>query len=109
KSQLQLPGLRDQIFAEAVVALLAHDVEARRLVQAPGRAQLALGPEGDLAVAGPAREPHAFVHQTRPEARPARLRLHQEQPQLGHCLRSLDEEQRAHWLATLLRDPAALA
>src|SRR2546425_5955265 len=43
-----------------------------------------------------------------PEARPTRLRLHQQQAQLGHGLRSFDEEHRAHHLAVLLRDPASL-
>src|SRR2546429_3272092 len=36
-SQLQLPGLGDEVLAEAVVLLLAHDAEARRLVQASSR------------------------------------------------------------------------
>src|SRR6267378_1857273 len=92
-----------------MVALPAHDAEARRLVQASGGAQLALGPERDLAVARLAREAHALAQQTGPEARPAGLRLHQQQAQLGHGPRSLDQEHRADHLAALLRDPAPLA
>src|SRR5207302_67863 len=66
-SQLQLPGLGDEVLAEAVVLLLAHDAEARRLVQASSRAQLALGPQHDLAVARRAREANALIHEAGPE------------------------------------------
>src|SRR3989441_11613394 len=90
-SQLQLPGLGDEVLAEAVVLLLAHDAEARRLVQASSRAQLALGPQHDLAVARRAREANALIHEAGPEARPTRLRLHQQQAQLGHGTRLVDE------------------
>src|SRR2546430_13572148 len=48
--------------AEAVVALLAHDAEPRCLVQASSRAQLALGPERELAVARLAREARSEEH-----------------------------------------------
>src|SRR2546426_10584511 len=109
RSQVQLPGLRDESLAEAVVALLAHDAEPRCLVQASSRAQLALGPERDLAVARLAREAHALAHEAGPEARTTRLRLHQQQAQLGHGLRARDEEHRAHQLAALLRHPAPLS
>src|SRR2546430_4143085 len=95
--------------AEAVVALLAPDAEPRCLVRVSGRAQLARGPERDLAVARLAREAHALAHEAGPEARATRLRLHQQQAQLGHGLRARDEEHRAHQLAALLRDPAPLA
>src|SRR5207253_11296253 len=102
-AQVPLPGLGDEVLAEAVVLLLAHDTEARRLVQASSRAQLALGPQHDLAVARRAREANALIHEAGPEARPTRLRLHQQQAQLGHGLRSFDEEHRAHHRAVLDR------
>src|SRR5207249_11929211 len=99
RSQVQLPRLGDQILPEAVVLLAVHDAEACRLVQSAGGDELALGPEHHLAVARLTGKPHALAHQAGTEARPTRLRLHQQQAQLGHGLRSFDEEPRAYHLA----------
>ena len=85
-------------------SILAHDAEPGCLVQASRSAKLALSPEHELAVARLSGEAHALAHQTRPEARPPRLRLYQQQAQLGHRLRPLDEEYRADRLAPLLKD-----
>src|SRR2546425_11864345 len=101
-SQLQLPCLRDQILPEAVVLLLAHDAEPGGLVQASRRAQLALGPEHELAVARLAREADALAHQAGPEARPPGLRLHQQQAELGPGLRSEEHTSELQSLAYLV-------
>src|SRR5260370_66996 len=98
----------DGVVAEAPVRLLVDQAEAGGLVDAPGGAQHAVGPQRELPVAGVPREAHALVHEARADAEPARLRLDQQQPQLGDGLRVLDEEHGADDLAVLLRDPAAL-
>jgi len=49
--EVQLPGLADEVFAEAVVAFLADEVEAGLFVDAAGGEQIALRPEGDAEVA----------------------------------------------------------
>jgi hypothetical protein len=83
--------------------------EAGLLIQAARRIQVALRPQRDLRVAGLPREPDAFVDEPSADAEPARLRLDQQQPQLGDVLRFLDEEDRADDGAVALGEPAMLA
>src|SRR5512142_786822 len=65
-SELQLPCLGHEVVArEAPVALLADELEARLLIDAPRGEQFALGPQRDLAIARSSREPDRVVHQPR--------------------------------------------
>ena len=69
-----------------------------------------LRPQPHAAVADLAREADALVDQPRADAEPARLRLDQQQPQLGDASSTaLDQEHAADVLAVALGDPAALA
>src|SRR5262245_2421880 len=89
--------------------LLVYETEAGLLVDVAGRAEDAVGPERDLPVAGLARKAQALFHEASAHAESACLRLDEQETQLGHRLRSLDEEDGPHDLAVLLGDPAALA
>jgi hypothetical protein len=73
-----------------------------------GGTQHVVGPERDPAIANLASEAHAFAHQARAEALPARLRLDEQHAQLGHRFGLSDEEHAANDLVVLLRQPTAL-
>ena len=63
--------------------LLAVDpTKSSGLIEMPGGAQHAVGPQGDLPVARLTGEANALGHQALTDAEPARLRLDQEQPEL---------------------------
>src|SRR6202795_2079200 len=108
-SELQFPGLPDQVVAEAVMGLVAHEAIARSLVDAPRGHENAIGPERDLPVARLAREALALGDEARADPEAARRRLDEQEPELGDRLRVRDEEDRADDLAVLLGHPAALA
>src|SRR5262249_28223104 len=108
-SELLLPRLTHQIVAEARVAFLVCAPIAGCLVDAPGREQHAVRPQGDHAVAGRAREPLALRDEPRADADATCGRLDEQQAQLGHGRAALDHEHAPDALAVLLRDPAALA
>src|SRR3546814_6493506 len=76
--EVQIPGLADQIVAEAVMALLVDQHEARLLVDAPRGVEHVVGPERDLPVAGAAREADALLDQPPADAEPARGRSSEE-------------------------------
>src|SRR5439155_5686553 len=103
------PRLSHEIVPEAAVTFLAHQVKPGLLVDVPGRVEHVVGPEHDLAIAYLPGEADAFADQARPDPETTRGRLDQEQAQLGHAARPLDEEDRADDFALALRDPAALA
>src|SRR5437660_682879 len=107
--QAELPGLRDQVVAEALVRLLLEQPKADAGVDVARRQQIALRPQPHLAVTGGTREADALVHQTAADAQPARLRLDQEQAQLADRLCRLDQKDASHTLAMALGDPAPLA
>src|ERR1700719_1132152 len=108
-SELQVPGLPDQVVAEAVMGLLVDEAIARSLVDAPRGHEDTIGPERDLPVARLAREALALGDGARADAEAARRRLDEQEPELGHGLRVGDEEDGADDLAVLLGHPAALA
>src|SRR4030095_9729437 len=83
-SELQVPGLPDQVVAEAVMALLVHEAIARALVDAPRGHEDAIGPERNLPVARLAREALALGDEARADAEAARWRLHEQEHRLGH-------------------------
>src|SRR5215471_10335871 len=105
-SKGELPRLLGQFPAEGVMPSAPDQPEARGLVDPPGRHQDALRPERDLAVADLACEAHALVDEPDADAEAARLRIDDEQPQLGHRARLPDQEHRAHHPTVLLGDPA---
>src|SRR5262245_24481657 len=107
-SQLQLPGLADQVVTEAMVALLVNQPEPRGLVDAPRRHEHAVGPERHLAVAHLPREAHALGAEARADTETARAGLDEQETQLAHGLGALHEEHRPDDLAVLLGDPAPL-
>src|SRR5229473_2962966 len=82
-------------------------LEPGALVDAARIDEHAARPQADLAVAGGARETDAFVDQPRPDAEPARLRVDEEQTQLGDLVRALLEEDTTDRLAVDVGDPAA--
>ena len=59
--EFQLPGLADQVFAEAMVALFVDEVEAGLLVDVACGVQIALRPQGNPGVADLLRERDALV------------------------------------------------
>src|ERR1700730_5087385 len=79
--QLELPGLADQIVAEAVMGIPRRSRESRLLVQMAGRRALLLRPRDDALIARRVREAYTLGHQrpTQPEA--ALLGPHQQQAQ----------------------------
>src|SRR5262249_24430929 len=68
----------------------------------------AVSPEHDLPVARLSGEALTVADQAFSDAKPARLRNDQQQPQLRHCLRLFDEEDAADVLAIHLGNPASL-
>src|SRR5215212_11196728 len=87
--------------------LLAHQAVSGALVDPPRAVQVALRPQGDLAVARLPREALAFGDQ-HVDTEPARLRLDQEEAELGHRHRLLHQEDAADRLPIVLGDPGAL-
>ena len=66
-----------------MVGLLTDEAEARLLVEATGRTEMALGPQRDLAVACLPGEAHALVDEVAAETQPPRPRLEEKEAQLG--------------------------
>src|SRR5262245_55809914 len=91
------------------MALAPDQLEPRLHVDASRNRQHAVRPQGDLPVAPLAREAYAFFDQALADAKAARLRIHDEKPQLRDRLGLPHEEHRSDDLAVLLDDPAALA
>jgi len=73
-----------------------------------GAQQHVVGPECDRLVAHLPPKGDAFVHQPCAETLPARRRLDQQQPQLGHRGRLLDKKDAPDTPGALLGDPASL-
>src|SRR5215468_1938716 len=106
---LQIPRLAGELLAELLVRLAGDELEAGALVDAARSDQYAGGPQRHLVVAGVAGKAYGLVDQPRADANPARLALHQQQPQPCHLVAVLDDEHRADVFAVALGDPAALA
>src|SRR2546430_14017084 len=85
------------------MSLLVDQPEAGFLIEVSRRAQHAVGPQRELPVARLPGVAHALPHEPGANAEPARLRLDQQQAQLGHRPRMRDEEYRADRLAGPLR------
>src|SRR6185295_7663820 len=96
-SELQVPGLPDQVLAEPVIRLRMHEAIAPGLVDAPRGHENTIGPERDLLVARLAREALALGDEARADAEAARRRLDEQEPELGHGLRLGDEEDRSDY------------
>ena len=62
-SQIELPCFRRQIFAEAVMMFMAHDLEAGLFVNVSCRFENALCPQNHLLVFCLAGEPDTFVNE----------------------------------------------
>src|SRR5207244_11500527 len=107
--QAELPGLRDQVVAEALVRLLLEQPKADAGVDVARRQQVALRPQPHLAVTGGTREADALIHQTAADAQPARLGLDQEQAPLADRLCRLAQQDASHTLDKELRQSALTA
>src|ERR1700680_152347 len=107
--QPELPGLRRQIAAEALVSLLRKTPKTARLVNAPRRKQLALGPQNDLSITRLAGESDALIDQPSAQTQTARVRLDQQQTKLGDSWRLAHQKDAAQDLTASLGDPAAFA
>lgn len=109
--EIELPGLADEVFAEAVVALFVDEVEAGLLIDVAGGMEIALRPEGDSAVAGLFGEDDALVDQRCAEAGSAGGGFDQQQAELGDGGTDgvLDEEDVAYGLGFGFSDPTAVA
>src|SRR5439155_2578364 len=105
--QSQIPGLADEVLAEAVMRFRAGQPKAGRLIDVTRRDQDALGPQRDLLITRLPREADAFGDEPRPDAEAARRWLDQQQPQFGGALRALDEKHRTDRFALAFGDPAA--
>src|SRR5207244_13366492 len=84
-AQRQLPELPDEVASEAVVRLLAHQTEARRLIDTARRDQDVVGPQRDFAVVPLAGKADAFGDEPAADAEPAGRRF--------RLLRALLDEQ----------------
>src|ERR1051325_3724685 len=126
ESERKLPRLLDEVVAEAMVRPRLHALDARALVDAPRRDEDVVRPERELAVSGLAREPDARLDESRAQARAARGRVDEQEPELRDRGRGprrhavvgaptsllvlrRDEEDAPHVLAVHLGDPATLA
>src|ERR1700680_1564436 len=107
--QPELPGLRHQIAAEAMVRFLRDAPKTALLVNAPRREQLALGPQNDLSITRLARKSDALVDQPSAQTQTARIGLDQQQTKLGDSWRLAHQEDAAEDLTASLGDPAAFA
>src|SRR5262249_41777872 len=108
-SEGQLPRLADQIVAEAVVRLLGDEGEPLLLINMPRFGEHTVCPEHKFPVAATPRETNALLDEPGAQSQAARLRLDQQQAELGNCLAGLHDEHRADDLAVHLCDPATLA
>src|SRR5262249_8553832 len=91
---------------EAVVGLLRGQRETRFLVQAAGRDEFTLRPEGDLPIPCLPGEADTFLDQARPYAVATGRRLDIEQSKLRDCFGLVDQKNRADNLAIFFSDPA---
>src|SRR5690349_13657240 len=107
--QLQLPGLPDEVDAEAVMLLFRDTTEAGAVVDVACRDQDALRPQRDRLVAALAREADALFGQRAPDAEPAGFLLHEQQSQFRDPVLALDQKDRAGRFAVHFGDPAMLA
>src|ERR1700754_1960906 len=107
--QRQLPGLADEIDTERMVRLFRDELEACAPVDVARGDEDALRPQHDLAVALLTGEADALLRQRAADAEPPGFPVHQEQANLGHLVRTPDQEDRADRLAVDLGDPAMLA
>src|SRR5438876_8548606 len=108
-AQRQLPELPDEVASEAVVRLLAHQTEARRLIDTARRDQDVVGPQRDFAVVPLAGKADAFGDEPAADAEPAGRRLDIEQAQFRLLRALLDEQHGADDDPLALGDPATLA
>src|ERR1700735_209520 len=83
-SQIERPGLPDEVMAERMVRRFVDKLKPGRLIDAPRGHQDVVGPQGELPVAKPARPGDAGANQRAPDAGPAGAWLDIEQPGLGH-------------------------
>ena len=79
--QLEAPVLADEVLAERVVGLFRDQFEAGRLVDAAGRGEDVVGPQGQLAVAVGAGETNTLVDEPVADAEAARRGLDIEEAQ----------------------------
>src|SRR5512138_3665306 len=107
--ELELPGLGDERFSEALVLLAADPPEALGTVDRACRIEMALRPQHDLAVADTAREGDAGAGEAPAQPGAAGNRIDNEQAQFRRLPVFRDEKYRSHHPAVSLRDPAALA
>src|SRR6266568_1056733 len=100
--QVDVPGLADEIDAEGVVRLGGRAFESRMRVNAARREQVGLRPQRHGLVARLLRETQALVHQPLADSKAARLRVDDEQAQLGDRIGLLHHEGRADAFAVHL-------
>lgn len=108
RSEPQVPGLADELVAEAVVWLVVDEPESRSLAEVASGVKDVAGPEGNPFVAGRSGEADALVDRPRANAQPTGGRLDQQHAEPGDRLRLPDKKHRADHLAIALGDPAAL-
>src|SRR3954463_148875 len=92
-----------------MVRLRCDEPEAGTLVDAARRDQNALRPQSHGRVARGLAEAQALLDQPPAEPAPARLRIENEQAQLGDLVGLAHRKHRADALAVKFGDPAALA
>lgn len=89
------------------MAFPMDEMETGVFVDAAGRVEMALRPEGDFPVADLTREGNAFVHEATTDAEATRLWFDEQQTQLGDRCRFFDKGYRADYFSVAFRDPAA--
>src|ERR1700691_5033120 len=109
-SELQSPGFGHKILTPpTVMRLLADQLKGGLLINLAGRSQFALRPQHHRFISRLAGKANALGHKPFADAHPSCRRLYQQQAQLSHLLRFLNEKNRADDLSAALRHPAVLA
>src|SRR5579864_4557947 len=104
-----LPPFVDQPLAELLDLLLMETPETAGGVDVPGGGQLAVCPQGDLAVPGLARKLDAGLDEPPSEPASPGVGFDEQQAQLGDRRRFLHQAHGSHPVAIAFRNPAAFA
>ena len=94
--------------AESVARFFVNQPVTGLFIDVTGGIQHAVGPQHDLPIACLSGEALTLADQAFSDAKPARLWIDQQQPQLRRRLRLFDEEDGTDILAVNLCNPAAL-
>src|SRR6202048_5287596 len=108
-SEAALPCFADHVDAPCAVPPGAHQLESGLSIDLARARQNLLRPQGHRFIPGSPGELQALFHELATNTKPARLRFHDQQPELGDLLGGSHHESRSYRLTCELGDEAALA